>query len=62
MFKFTRITYIYWPIAYTSKALFGGVLELARIAYIYWPIECTSKVYSYGVFKLTKNYLHLLAN
>jgi hypothetical protein len=43
VFEFARITYIYWPIAYTSKPLFGGVLELARITHIYWPIECTPK-------------------
>jgi len=43
LLKFTRITYIYWAIAYTSKPLFGGMLELARITYIYSLIECTPK-------------------
>jgi hypothetical protein len=48
-----RITFIYWPIECTPKALFVIGLQLGKTTFIYWPIVCTPKAsFVWGCLKL----------
>jgi len=44
MFWTKRITYIYWPIDYTTNIGLFSMFWIKEIAYIYWPIDYITNI------------------